>query len=315
MSTQSITLHSGLRVPPALVARINGWPRQADVTPGWLAVLPAAVEEMCARWEVDLEPRVYESMITLVIPGHSRRLGPVILKASPLVDEFRSEATALQLAAAPNVARLYDVDLPRGVMLMECITPGTQLRHVAMPDDDATRLGATSVMSMWRTVPNTDGLHPLRVWMRDLFNWTPAPHLMPTELVTEAQDIARSLLDTAPQPQLLHGDFQHQNLLQRANGEWAIIDPKGLIGDPGFDVAAWMYNPIGIFASVDYSAIAGRRLAIWSDATGLDRHRLAAWAFSGTVLSICWSAEGLGARPSWLEHAVRAIVGLRQLVD
>jgi len=315
MPEDSIILHTGMPVPRALVERITGWSRPADVTPNWLAMLPAAVEQMCVRWQVTLEPRIHESTITLVVPGHSPELGPVILKASPLADEFRSEVTALQLAAASNVARVYDADLVRGVVLMERIVPGTQLRHVPLSDDEATRLGAASVMSMWRPVPQPGGLHPLRRWMRDLFRWTAAPDLIPTELVDLAQDVARSLLDTAPAPRLLHGDFQHQNLLQRTTGDWAIIDPKGLVGDPGFDIAAWMYNPIGILANRDYAAIARRRIAIWSDVTGLDRHRLAAWAFSGTVLSICWSAEGLGTRPSWMEHAVRAINDLRRLLD
>lgn len=267
------------------------------------------------HWDVSLEPRVYESMITLVVPGHSPKLGPVILKASPLADEFRSETTALQLAAAPNVARVYDVDLPNGVMLMERIVPGTQLRNALISDEDATRLAAHTVMSMWRPVPRPDGLHPLDRWMRDLFRWTGAPHLISPDLVLHAQEIGRALLDTAPQECLLHGDFQHQNLLQRSNGDWAVIDPKGLIGDPGFDIAAWMYNPPGISAHAGYPAIAARRIAIWSEITGMERGRLAAWAFTGAVLSACWSADDLGADQSWLNHAVRIAEELRNLLD
>jgi streptomycin 6-kinase len=312
---KQIILHSGLQVPPALVTRIAGWPHEADVTPGWLAALPAAVEQICARWEVELHPTVHESMMTLVVPGDSHLLGPVILKASPLADEFRSEVAALKLAAAPNVARVYDDDLVHGIVLMERILPGTQLRHVSLSDDEATRIGATNVMSMWRPVAEPDGLHPLPRWMRDLFHWVPAPELIPADLVRDAQDVARSLLETSPAASLLHGDFQHQNLLQRGGDDWVIIDPKGLVGDPGFDIAAWMYNPLGITANGGYRDIAARRVAIWSDVTGLDRHRLAGWAFCGTVLSTCWSGAGLGeSRPSWLKHNVRAADELRHLL-
>ena len=70
---------------------------------------------------------------------------PVAIKSSPLAEEFRAEATALWLAAGERVARVYDVDLARGVMVLERIVPGTQLREVAMDDEAATRLAAETV--------------------------------------------------------------------------------------------------------------------------------------------------------------------------
>lgn len=314
-SHDTITLHTGLPVPPELVARISAWPREDDVTLGWLTALPSAIEAMCDRWEIELEPLVHESMITLVLAGHSATLGPVIVKASPIANEFRSEATALELAAAPNVARLYDVDFAHGVMAMERIMPGTQLRQVPMEDDDATRLAAATVMTIWRPVAHPDGLQPLRRWMRDLFNWTPKPDLIPTDLIRHAQQTGESLLATAPPPRLLHGDFQHHNLLQRANGDWAIIDPKGVLGDPGFDIAAWMYNPPDVTSRAGYRELSARRIAIWSEVSGLDRDRLTAWAFTGAVLSACWSASDLGVPDAtWLRHTVRAAEELRHLL-
>lgn len=309
-----ITLHTGLAVPPQLVAKVAAWPRN-DVTPGWLTTLPRAVAEMCARWDIELEPVIMESFITLVLRGHSETLGPVIIKSSPIAAEFRAEATALDLAAAANVARLYDVDFARSIMVMERIMPGTQLCDVPMPDDDATLLAANAVATMWRPVPQPDGLHPLRGWMRDLFEWQPRPELIPTDLVQHAQEIGSSLLATSTHTCLLHGDFQHHNLLQRANGDWAIIDPKGLLGDPGFEIAAWMDNPPGVTVRDDYRSVAARRIAIWAAETGLDRQNLSAWAFVGTVLSACWSAEGLGASGNaWLQPAVRGAKVLRQLL-
>lgn len=310
-----IRLHNGVRVPPALVETIARWPREDDVAQGWLTALPETVRGMCARWSIALDPVVLDSMVTLVLRGRSPELGPVIVKSSPLAGEFRSEATALELAASPNVARVYDVDLDRSIMVMERIVPGTQLREVPMPDEEATRLAARTVPTMWHPVAQPDGLHPLRRWMRDLFAWEPRPELIPTGLVRDAQEVASSLLDASWRSSLIHGDFQHHNLLRRANGDWVIIDPKGLIGDPGFEIAAWMYNPPGVTQRDDYRALAARRIAIWAEETGLDRHDLTAWAFAGTVLSACWSAGGLGAgEDAWLRHVVRGAQELRALL-
>ena len=281
------TLHTGRPLPHQLVTNVAKWP-QHELTPGWLASLPATVADLCARWGIALDPAVPDTNITLVLLGHSAALGPVVIKSSPLAGEFRAEATALGLAAGENVARLYDVDFARGVMVIERIVPGTQLRHVAMADEDATRLAAETVATMWRPVPNPAGLHPLRHWMRALFDRSPRPGRVAPDLVQHAQEVGASLLAQSSRGCLLHGDFQHHNLLQRASGEWAIIDPKGLVGDPGFEIAAWMYNPPGVTARDDYPDLVARRVAICAEVWGIDRHELVAWAFVGAVLSVCW---------------------------
>lgn len=291
MSDDGPRLHTGTPIPPRLVASVARWPKQEDLTPGWLASLPEVLAELCTAWDIALEPVIPDTFITLVLLGHSAQLGPVVIKSSPLADEFSAEATALRLAAGENVARQYDVDLERSVMVIEQIVPGTQLRHVAMSDAAATRLAAETVATMWRPVPDPSGLYPLRQWMRALFDWSPHREWIATELIEEAQAVATTLLARSTRTCLLHGDFQHHNLLRRESGSWAIIDPKGLIGDPGFEVAAWMYNPPGVTGRDDYLDLVRRRIGICSDVWGIDRQDLIAWAFVGAVLSVCWSAD------------------------
>jgi streptomycin 6-kinase len=41
----------------------------------------------------------------------------------------------------------------------------------------------------------------------------------------------------------LHGDLHHENVFFGVRG-WLALDPKGLVGDPAFDVANLFYNPI-----------------------------------------------------------------------
>lgn len=129
MSNQGITLHTGVPVPVFLATNVRNWV-QHDITPGWLESLPATVAHMCAKWDITLDPIIPDSSITLVLLGHSAELGPVVIKSLPLAEEFRAEATALDLAASNYVSRLYDVDFERSVMVVERIVPGTQLLDV-----------------------------------------------------------------------------------------------------------------------------------------------------------------------------------------
>jgi streptomycin 6-kinase len=312
LDVADLTLHTGQPLPRQLVANVGKWD-QDQVTPGWLESLPATVADLCTQWRIELDPVIPETYVTLVLLGHSSALGPVAIKSSPLAGEFRAEATALELAAGGNVARLYDVDFARSVMLIERIVPGTQLRHAAMTDENATRLAAETVATMWRPVPNPAGLHPLRHWMRALFEWSPRPDRVAPDLVRHAQEVGASLLARSSRQRLLHGDFQHHNLLQRASGEWVIIDPKGLAGAPGFEIAAWMYNPPGVTERDDYLDLVGRRVAICAEVWGIDRQELVAWAFVGAVLNACWSARD-PAPAEWLDDLVRGAQALRTLL-
>ena len=309
--SEPFTLHTGQSLPRQLIANVANWnPR--ELTAGWLASVPATVAELCDRWQITLDPVIPETAITLVLLGHSSALGPVVIKSSPLADEFVAEATALRLASSDNVARLYEVDLDRSVMVMERIVPGTQLRDVAMSDEEATRLAAEAVATMWKTVPDPTGLHPLRRWFRALLGDPPVDRIDPG-LLRHGQEVATALLADTSRDRLLHGDFQHHNLLQRASGEWAIIDPKGLVGNPGYEIAAWMYNPPGVTGRDDYLELVRRRTTIFSEVWGLDLQVLYSWAFAGAVLSVCWSlADPMPV--DWSFQFVRGAELLRTLV-
>lgn len=301
-------LHTGHPLPRQMVETVSRWDRSL-VTPGWLDALPTTIAELCARWTIELDHVIPDTYVTLVALGHSAVLGPVVVKSSALADEFRSEAAALSLGAGENVARVYDLDVDRSVMVLERIVPGTQLRDAALSDDEATRLAAEAVAAFWRPVPDPVHLHPLRRWMRALFEWAPRPDLIDPDLIQHAQDLAAALFARSSRSCLLHGDFQHHNLLQRSTGEWVIIDPKGLYGDPGFEFAAWMYNPEGVTARTDYLDLATQRAAVCSDVWGIDQQELIAWAFVGAVLSMCWWNRESGPE----DLATHFALGARQL--
>lgn len=280
-------LHTGHPLPQQMVETVRRWDR-SEVTPGWLDEVPITISDLCAKWNIEIDHVVPDTYVTLVALGHSDVLGPVVLKSSALADEFLSESTALNHAAGENVVRVYDLDIERSAMVIERIVPGIQLREAEMPDDDATRLAAETIATFWREVPDPVHLHPLRRWMRALFDWSPRPDLIAPGMIQQARELGAVLLSRSTRSCLLHGDFQHKNLLQRSSGEWVIIDPKGLYGDPGFEFAAWMYNPAGVTARTDYLELATRRAAICSDIWGIDQQELIEWAFVGAILSMCW---------------------------
>jgi streptomycin 6-kinase len=230
-----------------------------------------------------------------------------------MADEFRSEAAALKSAGGERVSRLYDLDLGRNAMIVERIVPGTTLEQANLPDGEATRIAARIALEMWDKLSDTTGLHPLRRWMRSLFGWTSRPERIPDDLIHHARQLGTELLDVPTRTCLLHGDLHHTNILRRESGDWAIIDPKGLYGDPAFEVAAWIYNPGGITERSDFAELTARRLDILSEIWGIDRRHLVRWAFVGCVLSAVWAAEEPGPDNWWKTSFVAANV-LREML-
>jgi streptomycin 6-kinase len=72
-----------------------------------------------------------------------------------------------------------------------------------------------------------------------------------------------------PRPVLLHGDFDHRNLLRCSRRGLAAIDPLPCAGDPAYDAGYW--------AQAD--GLPGRRARTTAiaDALGLDVRRVRAW--------------------------------------
>ena len=127
-------------------------------------------------------------------------------------------------------------------------------------------------------------LKPLGVWFRTL---EPAARTH-GGVLTRSAEAARSLLDTPEQQAALHGDLHHDNVLDFGPRGWLAIDPKGLIGERGFDYANLFCNPWP--AAIEPGRLWGR-LNLVAEAAQLDPARLRRWILAYAGLSAAWTLE------------------------
>ncbi|HEU5089820.1 MAG TPA: aminoglycoside phosphotransferase family protein, partial [Roseiflexaceae bacterium] len=163
----------------------------------------------------------------------------------------------------------------------------------------ATEILASLMRRLWRPLPEGHTLPSVASWaeglgrLRATFRGTTGP--FPEALVARAEQTFDELLATAGPPLLLHGDLHHLNVLTAEREPWLAIDPKGLAGDPGYDVAAMLHNPSRTLrATGNLAALLERRIAIMSAITEQPRRRLAMWGFALAVLSAWWTYEDHG---------------------
>jgi streptomycin 6-kinase len=151
-------------------------------------------------------------------------------------------------------------------------------------DDDATRIICAAATRLHAPRPESlpATLVPLTRWFRDL---EPGAAKYGGYL-SRAAPIARELLATPRDIVVLHGDVHHGNVLDFESRGWLAIDPKGLIGERGFDYVNLFRNP-----DLETATLPGRferRLTLVTELTGLDRIRLLKWIVAFTGLSAAW---------------------------
>ena len=291
-------------IDAAFRARITGTFGEAGTD--WLNALHAIVEACVCEWNLAIGPAYHNPSYQLVFRATGRSAERYALKLGVPRDELRDEAAALGLWSGQGAVRLVASDPDRGALLLERVEPGTQLAEVSMVDDDrATLIWA---LAFRRLVQAGDcafaAVDAPPIVISSLARWGDAfdrylhahPDSGPLDrsTVLRAQTVYRRLDESTKTSRVLHGDLHHQNILLASTSpeDWLVIDPKGVSGDPAFEVGAFLRNPWEAFhPTVNGTALTRRRIDIIVESTGLDRQRFIDWAWAGTVLSAVWCVE------------------------
>ena len=157
-------------------------------------------------------------------------------------------------------------------------------------DREATHILCAAIARLHapRAAPPPATLVPLEVWFRAL----PAAAAVHGGVMATSWRAARRLLADPLDVTPLHGDVHHDNVLDAGQRGWLAIDPKGLIGERGFDYANIVCNP-DIETAAAPGTLAGRAAIICAE-TGLERDRMLGWILAWAGLSAAFTLEGAG---------------------
>ncbi len=279
-----------MELPPHFVRTIHDvFP---DRGPAWLERLPDLIARYEQRWAVRVEAPFANLSFNYVAPAWRADGSAAVLKLGVPNPELLTEMEALRLYAGRGMARLLEADAEQGALLVERLRPGTPLAALA-DDDQATALAAQVMQQLWRPLPAAHPFPTVAKWaaglgrLRARFDGGTGP--LPADLVGRAEGLFRELLASAGEPGLLHGDLHHDNILAAERAPWLALDPKGVAGEPGYEVGALMRNP-----RPQPATVLARRASILAEVLELDRARLLAWSLAHAVLSAWWSVEDQG---------------------
>jgi streptomycin 6-kinase len=211
---------------------------------------------------------------------------PAMLKIAGGIEERRGGAL-MEWWGGDGAARVLARD-GDAILLERASGPGSLEAMARDGQDDAAVAILCQVaagLHAPRDRPPPDSLVPLPIWFRQL---EPAASAR-GGIFVKAAAAARELLGDPHDVVVLHGDLHHNNVLDAGERGWVAIDPKGLIGERGFDFANIFHNPTRECAQAPGRL--HRLIGIVAELAGLEPVRLTKWILAYSGLNTAWCLD------------------------
>lgn len=254
----------GSTVRQAISAR---WPEQA---PAWLAHVVTELAELCRRYKAT-PLSTFDSRYGLVVEvgTDSERL---VMRSSPDPDAMHQVQVSRSLASLGVGPEIHEVWATQtGVWTVASrVLPGFTLKDHPVP------IGYLApVLHLLRNQPAPDDLPSLNDWLAKRLDdgaradlppgRTPAPLPERQRAVALLADLTRDAAQL-----ICHGDASSKNILIGPAGRLFLIDPRGMTGDVGYDVAVAAWKTAG-------EESPAKRAAELAQLVGIDGARVHAW--------------------------------------
>lgn len=243
-------------------------------------------EPWLERWGLTADGTPFDSLAGALLPVR-RGEAPAMLKLFTAEEEKRGAALMAWWGGEGAVRVLERAE---DALLMERAVGTLSLAEMARGGEDeaATRILAETALKLHepRDTDPPETLVPLPRWFRELAvaaNRHGGPYALSASLAEE-------LLESPQDIVVLHGDIHHGNVLHDAQRGWLAIDPKGVIGERGYDYANMLCNP----DSETAIAHLDRRLEIVCGTAGVDPERQLMWLIAYLGLSAAWTLSTNG---------------------
>jgi streptomycin 6-kinase len=219
---------------------------------------------------------------------------PAVLKVGVPGRELTCQVEALRLWNGSGACRLLEADAQRGLLLMERVLPGEPLKTLA-DDEQVVRVALEVMRRLWKPAPERHTFPHLAEWIGDLqklrarFGTGCGP--FPAAQVERAERQFAELMRRPDPDMLIHGDMNWGNILRGTREPWLAIDPKGVVGDPLYDVATFLNDPPEGLSRAELRRLLARRVDQIAEGLGADRRRVRDWAQAHCILAGYWTYE------------------------
>lgn len=249
------------------------------------------------KWQLTAMTLIHSYSVNLVFRCTSELYGETILKMSKSVEELKNEYRTLNAFGSHRFCEVYDADFDIGALIEECLIPGNTLREIESIEKRVSVF--YSVYNSLHVLPNDVAAYKTyQQWVFRITDYmsTRTDFKELYEFMDEAKRVYIDLNVRYNLQLLLHGDFHHDNILLTESGGYKVIDPKGVVGDPLFDIPRFILNELWIEKNSDMSYTRVNDVVEQiSDFSGIPSEDIRSAFYVEGMMAICWCVED-GAR-------------------
>lgn len=257
----------------------------------WIANLAATVDVLAKHWRLTSLVPVDNMSFHYVVKAFTQDNQPVVLKIGCDQKSISAEKQALKYFNGVGAILLLD-DYPKyNALLLQQAEPGISLKSLYSLQPENAMDCYVDVM---RKLHSQSGTMPRRCihinnWLESIDRCV--SNQIPQPLLKKAIHLKNKLLQTLTREIFLHGDLHHDNVIKN-NDQWVAIDPKGVVGEAEFEIAAFDFLYVHNLADIsDVKAIFETKVTQLAKKSHLDARRMKDWVFVRLILMAVWQIE------------------------
>lgn len=256
----------------------------------WLKKLPSLLKERCDRYGISELTPVKNLSYNYVAKGKMAGKD-VIVKTGLNHQALSREASCLTDLKSDSLVKL--IKREEDILILEALTPGTTLKDLYIKDETKATHILCAVVADLQKHQACPYKHSYKHYptLADLLTKLDEPFNLPKAVVEKAKALGNNLLASSDRKVLLHGDLHHENVLLSENG-WKAIDPMGYIGDPIYEVCAYVLNPFPVLIEFPKAKeLIDARIELIAKTLKFNEQRVRDWVFIKNVICWIWSIE------------------------
>jgi streptomycin 6-kinase len=255
----------------------------------WLFDLDQTISDIQAHWHLSEITPVDNMTYNYVAKAIDEKKREVVVKVAFDKRSYENEVNALVHFNGHGSVMLIDLCKDRNAMLLQLAKPGVSLKSLYPKQIDLVMDEYVSILNkIHKNVKFSDEkFDHVSTWLGAIDKCK--SENISKKLLTKAIDIKNHLLSSIKDEKLLHGDLHLDNILQDKK-VWLAIDPKGVVGEKEFEIAAFDFIDESEIGKIT-SDVFVKRIELLAKKAKLCHQRITKWVFVRLVLSIVWSLE------------------------
>lgn len=258
----------------------------------WLEDLPQIIQKIEKKWVIQVLTHFPNLSYNYVAPCVCSDGTEAVLKIGLPQEnsEIFDEARALKLLDGKGAAKLLKFNSKLEILLLEKVKPGVNLREAFKnKNSEAVEIAIDLMKKIIQKPPNDCQLQPLENWFESFEKARKRNPLVP---FNKAARLLRKLNSDKNEKYFLHADFHHENILTSDRDNFLAIDPKGMIGSIGYEIAVFLNNH-ALWLKDEPNLQKNLKIAVrkFSREFDISPKELKDWAYAQQVLSAFWGFE------------------------